>query len=64
MNKDNKENLYRARVKSTGKIITVYKLLLGGYCDATNHTTTYASANLDFLDKDNNNDFEKIERFK
>lgn len=62
----NQSNLFRVKVKSTGKLIMVYKLLLGGYCDANNHTTTYAEANLEFLDKDNNdnNDFEKIDRFK
>ena len=62
-----KSNLFRVKVKSTGKLITVYKLLLGGYCDANNHTTTYAEANLEFIDNDNdnkNNDLEKIERFK
>jgi len=61
----NKSNLFRVKVKSTGKIIMVYKLLLGGFCDANNHTTTYAEANLEFLDNDeNNNDFEKIDKLK
>jgi hypothetical protein len=61
----NKSNLFRVKVKSTGKIIMVYKLLLGGYCDANNHTTTYAEANLEFLDNnENNNDFEKIDKLK
>ena len=48
--------LYKVKVKSTGKIIFVYKLLLGGYCDSNDHTTPYAEANLEFIDNDNNND--------
>lgn len=61
----NKSNLFRVKVKSTGKLIMVYKLVLGGYCDANDHTTTYAESNLEFLDNDkDNNDFEKIDRFK
>lgn len=61
----NKTNIFRVKVKSTGKLITVYKLLLGGYCDANNHTTTYAEANLEFLDNDaNNNDLETIDKLK
>jgi len=50
-----KENLYRVKVKSTGKVITVYELLLGGYCDAKNHTTSYSKDSLEFLYEDNNN---------
>lgn len=53
-----KENLYRVRVKSTGKVITVYDLFLGGYCDTGNHTTSYAKDNLEFI---NESDVEKID---
>lgn len=33
--------LYRATLRGTGKTVVVYKLLLGGYCNANDHTTTY-----------------------
>lgn len=67
---NNQTNLFRVKVKSTGKIIMVYKLVLGGYCNSENHTTTYAESNLEFLDNDENNNnhnhnhLEKINRLK
>ena len=54
----NNVKLYRVKVKSSGKILTVYKLVLGGYCDSSNHTTSYSEENLIFLEEtDDNNKF-------
>ena len=59
--KNNDTKLYRVKIKSTGKVINVYELLLGGYCDANNHTTSYAKDNLEFLEEP---DTEEINHYR
>lgn len=60
--------LYKVKLKSSGKIMLVYKLLIGGYCDSIDHKTAYAEQNLEFLDKDENTNehgkSNKVFRFK
>lgn len=41
--------LLKAKIKATGKQITVYKLLSGGYCDYADCATTYRADQLEFL---------------
>lgn len=41
--------LKKAKVKSTGNIVEVYKLNSGLWCNYADCTTTYKSEDLDFL---------------
>lgn len=54
--KKNEPIYFRVRVKSDDRVILVYKLLLGGYCNAHDHKTTYHESNLEFLGEANKND--------
>jgi len=38
-----------AKIKSSGKTVYVYALLLGGWCDSADHQTTYEDYQLEFL---------------
>jgi len=40
----------RARVKLTQKVVYVYALYLGGWCDSSDHQTSYSDEQLEFLD--------------
>lgn len=48
--KKNEPTYFRVRVKSDDRVVLVYKLLLGGYCNAHDHKTTYHESNLEFLE--------------
>jgi hypothetical protein len=41
----------KAKVKSTGEVIEVYKLANGNYCDYSDCKTTYKVNELEFLNK-------------
>jgi hypothetical protein len=38
-----------ARIKSTGKVVYVYALLLGGWCDTADYQTSYTDEQLEIL---------------
>lgn len=40
----------KAKILSTGKIVYVYKLLLGGWCSADDHETSYLESQLEILE--------------
>jgi hypothetical protein len=44
--------IYMAKIKSTGRVVPVYKLLLGGYCNADDHTTGYSEWDVEILNKE------------
>lgn len=43
--------LYRCTKRGSGKPVVVYKLLLGGYCDANDHTTTYDDKDIKIIEE-------------
>jgi hypothetical protein len=43
-----KNNTVKARLKSTGELIEVYKLKRGGWCNFKDCTTTYKDEELEF----------------
>jgi|JI9StandDraft_1071089.scaffolds.fasta_scaffold57192_4 hypothetical protein len=53
--KKNEPTYFRVRVKSDDRVVLVYKLLLGGYCNAHDHSTVYNENNLEFLEGNDNN---------